>query len=450
MQIYANLTKKESKPLNVLFIGIDSISRLNFIRTMQKSRQFLVNTGWVEYKGYNKIADNTFPNLVAMLTGKHFLAGFKTCNPYIKLGCLDKANFIWSDYQKLGYITAYAEDESSINTFNYNKKGFLHEPVDYYLRAYSVAINKLQKKVVDEMEYCTGPESSGERILKVATDFIDTFIDYPTFGFFWMNSFSHNILNAPTRMDDKVFKVLESIYKSKYSNNSVIIFLSDHGIRFGNIRATRTGWLEERLPFLYFWFPKWFRHKYPEQYYNLITNAKSRLTTPYDVYMTVQDILVLSGLKYKIKPSEGCPACKSLFTPIPFRSCEDVSIETHWCTCYGYKSINTTEKLVEKASKFIVHQLNGLLGWYGKAAEKCAKYGVSKVLRAGISAESSRSKEVYLLVVVETVPEAIFESTLVVEAGEVTRGSYLSRLDRHVYHSNCVQDGDLKKYCFCK
>ncbi|GJQ85337.1 hypothetical protein Trydic_g12644 [Trypoxylus dichotomus] len=446
MSTYANLTKLETRPLNVLFIGIDSISRLNFIRTMPKTHEFLVNTDWVEFKGYNKIGDNTFPNLVAILTGKEY--ALTKCFP-TRIGCIDKYGFIWKDYQNLGYVTAYAEDESDINTFNFNKKGFSQKPTDYYFRTYAVAMDHLKKKKIDEMDYCTGPESSGERILNIAKDFATTFIDYPNFGFFWMNSFSHNKLNSPTRMDNKVVKFLEDIYESGYLNNSVIIFLSDHGIRFGKVRTTHTGWLEERLPYLYFWFPKWFQNKYPEKYYNLKVNAESQLTTPYDLYMTIQDILVLSGFNYNIKSSEGCPACKSLFEQLPSRSCEDVAIDIHWCTCFGYKSVGVTQEIVKRASNFVLGSINDVIASNNRLVNKCAKYTLSKVRRAAISVGISNESKSYLLIVVETTPEAVFESTVTVVNGNITDRSYLSRLDSYFSHSGCVK-GEFQKYCYCK
>lgn len=52
------------KPLSVLMVGIDSISRLNLIRAMPNTAQHLYDTGWFELKGYNKMDDNTFPNLM--------------------------------------------------------------------------------------------------------------------------------------------------------------------------------------------------------------------------------------------------------------------------------------------------------------------------------------------------------------------------------------------------
>lgn len=51
---HANDNNK-TKPLSVLLIGIDSISRLNLIRAMPNTAQYLYDTGWLELKGYNKV-----------------------------------------------------------------------------------------------------------------------------------------------------------------------------------------------------------------------------------------------------------------------------------------------------------------------------------------------------------------------------------------------------------
>jgi hypothetical protein len=44
------------KPLSVLMFGIDSISRLNFIRTMPETFKHVENTGWFGLQGYNKVS----------------------------------------------------------------------------------------------------------------------------------------------------------------------------------------------------------------------------------------------------------------------------------------------------------------------------------------------------------------------------------------------------------
>ncbi|KAG5892622.1 hypothetical protein JTB14_019711 [Gonioctena quinquepunctata] len=137
-------------------------------------------------------------------------------------------------------------------------------------------------------------------------------------------------------MDDKVKDLLEYLSDSGVTERSIVIFLSDHGMRFGDIRQTDTGWLEERLPFIYVSFPKWFQQSFPKEY-DAFKNNTYKLTCPYDLHMTLKHILVLSGYNYTVTPSESCPKCKSLFEDIDSeRSCEDAGIAQHWCTCAGY------------------------------------------------------------------------------------------------------------------
>ena len=47
-------TTRSSRPPNVLILGIDSMSRRNFDRTMKRTKQFLREIGAVEMLGYTK------------------------------------------------------------------------------------------------------------------------------------------------------------------------------------------------------------------------------------------------------------------------------------------------------------------------------------------------------------------------------------------------------------
>lgn len=57
---------------NILFIGLDSISRVNFDRHFPITSKLLVKHKFYTMYGYNKVADNTFVNLTPLLTG-HYL-----------------------------------------------------------------------------------------------------------------------------------------------------------------------------------------------------------------------------------------------------------------------------------------------------------------------------------------------------------------------------------------
>lgn len=95
---------------------------------------------------------------------------YKTCNPR-KLGPLDNCDFMWSRCRKLGIVTAYGEDEAVLNTFNFYRTGFVNPPTDVYLRPYFHAAETLKTVTKDNLKYCTGPVSSGERIFNAAKDF---------------------------------------------------------------------------------------------------------------------------------------------------------------------------------------------------------------------------------------------------------------------------------------
>lgn len=133
-----------SRKLSVLVLGIDSVSRLNFYRTMPKTEKYLHETGWIGLKGYNKIGDNTFPNLMAVLTGQTSQEAYSRCKPTVVYK-LDRCPFLWHNFRNVGYVTAYGEDETVLNTFNYLKVGFVEPPTDYYLRPYMLASEKLLK-----------------------------------------------------------------------------------------------------------------------------------------------------------------------------------------------------------------------------------------------------------------------------------------------------------------
>ncbi|KAK4875180.1 hypothetical protein RN001_011602 [Aquatica leii] len=445
----------KNKPLSVLFIGIDSISRLNMIRSMPNTYNFLEENKWIEFKGYNKIADNTFPNVMAILTGMNESTTFKLCNPKV-VGQLDKCNLLWYDYKKLDFITAYAEDEAEISTFNYLKKGFEKKPTDYYFRPYILATERhLNNLILDGVRYCTGPESAGERILNIARDFTQTFKNHSSFGFFWMNSFSHNEINSVSRMDSKTVDFLVDLNRTGVMKNTIVIFLSDHGFRFGSFTYTHAGWLEERLPFFYISVPKWFQKKFPDKYLNLIKNSE-RLITPYDLYMTLQEVLVLSGRNYLVKKSSACPQCLSLFHEVEReRSCEDAGIENHWCTCKGYVSVSTNSVILQKATKFILHKVHTLSGSTEIDLGQCLQYKLKGIISAGVSdnCDIKSSGKLYFLITMETEPHAVFQATVSISVDTnvptFKMEGTVSRLDIYSHTSWCVNDSILKKYCYC-
>ena len=117
---------RKNSPLETLsffVIGIDGMSRQNFERAMPKTRNFLLNKmGAIELYKYNKLAFETFPNVLGLLTG-HTPEEFYRDWKYNRTGYVDQINeaFLWTEARKLGYRTAMMLDHLSITAFHYQK-----------------------------------------------------------------------------------------------------------------------------------------------------------------------------------------------------------------------------------------------------------------------------------------------------------------------------------------
>ncbi|RZB94399.1 DUF229 and/or Sulfatase domain containing protein, partial [Asbolus verrucosus] len=428
---------------------IIDISKLNLVRTMPKTYGFLEKNNFINLKGYMKVGLNTLPNLMAMLAGQTMKQVEKFCDYTNKI---DDCPNIWKQFKKLGYITAYGEDSSYISSFNYNKKGFLYPPTDFYFRPYILAAEKLQIIERKNMYYCTGPETEGERIMNLAKDFQITLKQYPKFGLFWMNSFSHEDLNMASAMDEKIEDFLENIYK--HLDKTILFFFSDHGFRFGEIRNTYTGWVEERLPFFYVYLPEIFKTNYPAKYNNFFINSQ-RLTNAFDIYMTLQDILVLADENFPLERSLACPKCHSLFAEVSNkRTCSDAAIETEWCVCNLPTYINTEEVIVQNAAHFFVNKINTLMKSYPQS-HKCYEYRLKTVTYSGISQFTDKKNQTRtgLLLRIKTTPKAIFESLIELSHGsdsQLRLEGDISRLNRYAPYTKCIESSSLEKYCYCK
>lgn len=422
---------------------------------MPQTWNFLLRNRFSTLNGYTKIEDNTFPNLAAILTGKTYQQIYAYCDPehHEFNGC----DVIWDRFRTQGYITAYAEDLVQFNTFNYYRLGFSEPPTDIYLRPYFIASEDLPYTYKKFSHYCSGPENSGERIMNAAKDFMTTFKDYPKFGLFFMVTFSHSDISLASSMDKKVAEFLGEIYNN-LDQNTILILFSDHGFRYGNFRFTNAGWLEERLPFIFVHFPEKFKRDHPLKYRNFQINTQ-RLTNPFDIYMTLQDILHLDNTSYQIKPSEACPKCHTLFQEVDEnRTCKDAAIEDHWCLCSALTEANSKSKIVQDAAKFIIYKVNQLIKSDTNTVENCALFELQKIMSSKMSNSyfNEKNQSVYhLLLLLETSPFATFEATVQVIIEDDYNLHFrllgdISRTNSYASVTKCVKNSKLEKYCYCE
>ncbi|CAK1550105.1 unnamed protein product [Leptosia nina] len=350
---------------NVIIMGVDAISRLNFHRTMPRTLSYLKQRGAVELLGYNKVGDNTFPNLIPMLLGIREQDLKNTCWPNAK-STFDYCPFIWNSFKDAGYYTAFGEDSSSLGTFNFEKVGFIHSPTDYYLHTFMHEAEKYSGNNRDFNSYiCMGNVYFYNVLLNYIENLTNALKKLKLFGFFWEVTMSHDYLNYPMLMDDSYERFLNSLDDSGYLENTILILLSDHGIRWGDIRFTKQGRLEERLPFIHILLPPSFKENYPMAYKNINLNSH-RLTTPFDIHATLVDLVNLdsiqdTNIKTRTSASYDDNRSISLFLPIPKnRTCALAGIEDHWCTCNRGIKLSPKSSEGREGAQYLITHINEL------------------------------------------------------------------------------------------
>lgn len=459
-------TREPKETFNVHMIGVDSVSRLNFIRQMRLTRKFLLDDlKGFEMTGYNKVADNTFVNIIPMMMGK-FVSEIGW-NETMLHHPFDDYNFFWKNFSNAGYRTLYAEDAPKIAIFVYAKEGFHKAPADYYNRPLALAMER-HRSVWSRDHHCIVDRLETTMLLDYVTDFSKVFQDQPHFGFTFITRLTHDSIGLGSVADQAYYTFLKRFKDDGHFENTVLIFYSDHGYRFGGNRNTYTGKIEERLPFMFLVFPPKFHEKYPQLVANLHTNSR-RLTTPFDIYETLKDILYFDGLN---RMADVRHRGISLLRKIPAsRTCEHAQILPHWCLCLEQKSLNPKSKLAVKIGRALVTEINKVLSSSFDICSPLKLDNISDVVKMESNDKVLRFEDTFHDVINRTVVYGkktvapvtyqitlttrpgygLFEATLSYrrDSNSFRLAGDVSRINAYSDQSVCIDNFKLKKFCFC-
>lgn len=439
IQKWASVTKK---PPSVLIFGIDTMSRLNFFRTMKSTAKTVLDdeNTWFLLEGYNKVGQNTFPNLMAVLKGwdEHEIS--EVCNE--KNNYLDDfCPLIWKDFEKNGYVTGYAEDFEEYSTFYFKKMGFRNRPTDYYFLPTFKGSNDRNT----DNEKCIGYKYVPEMVYEYGIEFLERFKNTPYFGIFWTNEFSHNDVSEPTSMDSKVAEYIRYLISGDILNNTIVFLMSDHGIRFGTSRLTpKVGAQEDFMPLMLIRLPDWMKKERPDIVRALKAN-RNLLTSAFDTHMTLKYILGLSG---DVNPSyrpQGCPLCQSLFKVVKERDCPMAGIPYMFCACENSYTICESE-ITSKVVQTVMDSLNYNISKHNKESEtKCKVLDFDSEKPVNCSLRSDG----YFKILFHILPEGVVESY--VENGPNLSVETIQRLDSTKLSKlqMCSIERSLMDFCYC-
>ncbi|BFF93726.1 uncharacterized protein DMAD_11522 [Drosophila madeirensis] len=418
---------------SVLMFGFNGMTASAFRSTLDGMPGLESSSqGWFEMHNYKRMGENSYINLMALITGHSPSAVHNRPSP----SAMDALPYIWQRYKAQGYLTAYAEDLTLIRKFPFE---FGQKPVDYYLRPF-------MRGIADSLHLRNrSTEYHGlERRLYVdyVYDYCQQLLEHylnhtqPLFGLFWTSNFEASEKREPTLRD--YIKRFEHLGLFR---ESIVIFFSDHVCH----------------PMLFVWLPTWVRQQYPELAIALAIN-RQRMTSPHDLYLTLQDILNLVA-KVPANPliqPEGCPTCRTLFQEIPEnRTCHEAARSENYCDCDAFLELLQEEAELLPLGQLLVDSLNEYRLSRAQLRDRCTAFTLQKVESIHQHRSALKSSIVQYRVRFTTQPKAArFLATVLYnhDTRQLVNVSVPSfgRLLRYVDQSKCVKDENDKKFCLCK
>ncbi|KAH7723870.1 Protein K03A11.4 [Aphelenchoides avenae] len=363
-QIFTNRTGVVT---HVHIIIFDAVSSPQLMRSMSKSLRFLgEELGAINFRYLNKVGLNSRPNAYTMLFGND-PDDWAVCKK-----ALDNEPFIGFEYQRRGYKTMMAEDNSFGSALNWpNCTGFEKTHFNHYMRPFQLLYedskekDAWKRKLFDDQ--CRGKHLY---LFDYFKDFLDAYADKPKFSIIWPVNLAHNEVNGLYPVDDIFLKMLKD-YKSKL-NNAFLFVMGDHGLRYTGIRTTKQGEIEENNPALVMTVPEHLR-KNKQLMANLKANSR-QLTTHYDNHATWVNIARECDRMTSDTPFDRLNTSTWNVTLLgasylyPFnmskpRNCANLRVYSGYCICQNQAKNITVEKqpLARRIATFLVGHINDFL-----------------------------------------------------------------------------------------
>lgn len=453
--------------LSVIMFGLDSVSHMTWKRMLPKTYDYFAQLGGMVLEGYNIVGDGTPQALLPILTGKTEWELPEARRSHANAKPVDDHPWVWKDFKRAGYVTQWGEDMTNIGTFNYRMLGFQNPPVDHYMRPFFLEAEKVYRFNKD---YCLGSQTRQQNFINWLKQLLLMYGENRKFSFMFHSECSHGDNNLVQHLDDDLVDFLKFMATSGHMNHSILIFMSDHGARFQNIRETVQGKLEERMPHFGFLFPRWFADKYPEAYANFKTNTR-RLTTPFDIHETFMHLLNFTDFSTPDLKSRAF----SLFREVPKnRSCRDADIEPHWCACLVWEKVSTNDERVKNAALETLKVMNGLTSELRSDCRILQLVNVTNALRLRANqqvlkfkrssdvdgryadlSDQMAEKEYLIQVTFRVTPgDGLFEATVkhnVALATYAVNEKEISRINKYGLAPSCIASRHpaLRPYCYC-
>ncbi|GMS88331.1 hypothetical protein PENTCL1PPCAC_10506, partial [Pristionchus entomophagus] len=459
--------KRVKSAQSVYILVIDSLGASHARRVFPETIKFMQdNFGAVDLKYMNKIGENSRPNGFAFLTGKSVtdmkreLLGLPTvyrdwsmeesCGTHV-----DGRGFIMQEFEKLGYTTMMAEDWHD-GVFNWPAcVGFGHQPATHYMRPFQIRYGK--DKPASLLQH-QGADNCFEPHLFL-NDYTEKFIQaYPSstpkMAVTWAAYLSHDDANAAFHADRQYKEFFER--NKDELDNSFVILMGDHGMRYGKTRYTTVGKKDMSNPFVGFSIPRNLRVS--DTLSNLQRNSE-KLLTWFDLYETFVDIKETFAVRNQQGRKDFSQTIlrlgtkgSSLLRPLPSgeRSCRSLPIPPSFCICEQDREIIQLTPELDGIGQAVAKAANEVLV-EERVADICAELRPARI----IEVQHIKGSRLYDAIV-EMTPGGGHFQALVRDIGVNGNRSFVSvapdimRLNAYKSQAHCFKTSDNRHLCYCK
>ena len=335
--------------LNVLVIGVASMSRLGWSRHLKKTHTYVTtDQGAVVLRGYNIVGD-PLEGLLAAFTSPP-QGQYPGSNPWLEaVQEADDLPWLFQDFHGAGYVTQWGEDIRRYGSLRFKVK-----PVDHFMGPFYV--NTRQN--VTSHAPCIDSDDIHNVLFQNVMDLFEMYPRRPKFSYIFHDTWPSDNIDS---LDQAMYSFLRTMEQRSFLNSTLLVLLSDRGYLPEVTAIPPGGKWEQRLPYLALRVPTWFQETYPKAMTNLRINS-NRLTTPYDLYATLKDVLhytqpqnprhrdsrhkdktvvrpsyLYDGNRNTSKDGLYSATGQSWFQEMPWwRSCADAGVHSFWCACLDF------------------------------------------------------------------------------------------------------------------
>ena len=284
----------------------------------------------------------------------------------------------------------------------------------------------------------------------------------PYFSFNWLTEYTHDYIVVPRNLDVSLTNSMKKLNSKGFLNNTIVVFVTDHGNKLTSYSFTEHGKKERVLPLLSIKLP---RHLVSSLHYTNFVNNKNKLISFSDVYQTLRHFLFLN--KHELNAKNA--SCTNLFATnskdirqlrgisllmeVPStRFCSDAYISDSYCSCLNSIKLNETAFMQETQHSFnsiCMKTLDYIRNITQNIRPKCVPYSVSSIGEFKKTFYSS-TKVIYSGQILLQPGDALFQLDLKMNNHELQFNDLPIRLSKYGNQSSCIFDRDLQNYCFCK